>query len=278
MYHRVANVACDPWGLCVAPEYFAEHMEVLRKHATVLCLQDLSRMLGEGTLPRRAVAVTFDDGYADNLDQAKPLLEHYGIPATFFLTVGYLGSQQEYWWDALEQVISANDRSTWEQRYYAVWEQLYPLPEIDKRKSLEALYERLGLERVVRPTHRILSKEEALNLAAGKLIEIGAHTMMHPVLGLMPETVQREEIFGSKTYLEELLDRPVQSFSYPHGHYTPATVSLVREAGFRCACTTAQTVLHPSTNGFELPRVQVPSVDGDAFARQLQAWMKVCQG
>jgi peptidoglycan/xylan/chitin deacetylase (PgdA/CDA1 family) len=105
MYHRVAEETLDPWDLCVTPQFFAEHMEVLRRYAHPARLQDLSRALQTGQVPQRAIAVTFDDGYADNLYQAKPILQRFAIPATVFLVSGQIGSDQMSWWDELAQLL-----------------------------------------------------------------------------------------------------------------------------------------------------------------------------
>jgi peptidoglycan/xylan/chitin deacetylase (PgdA/CDA1 family) len=105
MYHRVAEADQDPWGLCVTPQYFAEQLEVLKTEAHPMSLRQMTQAYQSGRLPRRAVAITFDDGYADNLYQAKPLLEHYGLPATFFISTGYLGKEREFWWDELEGLL-----------------------------------------------------------------------------------------------------------------------------------------------------------------------------
>ena len=105
MYHRVAEPPSDPWALAVEPRRFAEHLEVLRQHARPMRLRQLSRALLEGDLPDRSVIVTFDDGYVDNLHNAKPLLEHYDIPATVFLTTGYIGHEREFWWDELDRLL-----------------------------------------------------------------------------------------------------------------------------------------------------------------------------
>ena len=106
MYHRVAEEASDPWSLCVAPEHFAGHLQVLRKFARPVKLQDVVHSLSNGREPAPwSVTVTFDDGYSDNLYCAKPLLERYDVPATVFLATGYLGSDREYWWDALERLF-----------------------------------------------------------------------------------------------------------------------------------------------------------------------------
>jgi peptidoglycan/xylan/chitin deacetylase (PgdA/CDA1 family) len=105
MYHRVADVDLDQWGLCVTPRHFAEHLEVLQKSVRVLSLRQLTQELEEGKHVHRSVALTFDDGYADNLLNAKPILEQYDIPATVFVANGYVEQVREYWWDELERLF-----------------------------------------------------------------------------------------------------------------------------------------------------------------------------
>jgi peptidoglycan/xylan/chitin deacetylase (PgdA/CDA1 family) len=105
MYHRVADVDLDQWGLCVTPQHFAEHLEVLQKSVRVLSLRQLTQELEEGKPIHRSVALTFDDGYADNLLNAKPSLEKYNIPATVFVANGYVEKVREYWWDELERIF-----------------------------------------------------------------------------------------------------------------------------------------------------------------------------
>lgn len=105
LYHRVADVTCDPWRLCVTPAHFAEHCEVLARRRLVRPLPALLSSLANGRLPRRAVAITFDDGYADNLEQARPRLARHGLPATVFVTAGAIGATREFWWDELEQTL-----------------------------------------------------------------------------------------------------------------------------------------------------------------------------
>jgi peptidoglycan/xylan/chitin deacetylase (PgdA/CDA1 family) len=102
LYHRVAEMGSDPWALCVSPCHFAEHLEVLQKLGCTVRLQQLNQTLQSGKRPERQVAITFDDGYADNLHLGKPLLESYEIPATIFLATGYMVQEREFWWGRIK--------------------------------------------------------------------------------------------------------------------------------------------------------------------------------
>jgi peptidoglycan/xylan/chitin deacetylase (PgdA/CDA1 family) len=105
MYHRVTETDSDPWSLCVSPQHFAEHLEVLKQSSRPLKLEQMTQEMQERKPLSRSVAITFDDGYADNLHQAKPVLERYAIPATIFLAAGYLGQEKEFWWDELDRLF-----------------------------------------------------------------------------------------------------------------------------------------------------------------------------
>jgi peptidoglycan/xylan/chitin deacetylase (PgdA/CDA1 family) len=106
MYHRIADAGPepDPWRLSVSPAHFAEHLEVLRREAMPVPLREVTSGR-RSTGRRRAVAVTFDDGYADNLQEAAPLLRRYEVPATIFVATGALGDASSFWWDELADVL-----------------------------------------------------------------------------------------------------------------------------------------------------------------------------
>lgn len=101
MYHRIAAAEFDPWHLCVSPENFAQHLERLGQTYEFIRLSEVPTCQ---SLEKKA-AITFDDGYLDNLLAAKPILEQYSIPATVFVTTGYIGKGKEFWWDQLEQLF-----------------------------------------------------------------------------------------------------------------------------------------------------------------------------
>ena len=105
MYHRIADSSSDPWQLCVSPEHFAEQLDVLRRHARVVPVAEIATDGDRRGSVRPRVALTFDDGYADNVSVAQPLLERQEIPATIFVTTGYVDADREFWWDELERVL-----------------------------------------------------------------------------------------------------------------------------------------------------------------------------
>lgn len=104
IYHRITELQSDPWALAVSPSNFAEHLDVLRRSCHVVPLRELA-CTRRGRLPRRSVAISFDDGYADNLYNAKPLLERSDLPATAFIPTGAIGSTTEFWWDELDRLL-----------------------------------------------------------------------------------------------------------------------------------------------------------------------------
>src|SRR5262245_17301833 len=104
LYHRVSLRSLDPWGLSVTPNNFGEQLEVLQNYRC-LSIQQLERAIAVNKLPRRAIVLTFDDGYADNFFNAKPLLERNDIAATVFVASGYLNHSRGFWWDDLEAIF-----------------------------------------------------------------------------------------------------------------------------------------------------------------------------
>jgi peptidoglycan/xylan/chitin deacetylase (PgdA/CDA1 family) len=235
-YHGVCadEVAKDPWvpSEFVTKTAFDEQMRYLSRNATVLPLQEAHRLLREGSLPPRSVCVTFDDGYANNLKFAYPILQKYGIPATIFLSTAYIetgdffpflkfrfvrkrvGTAEllpEYKSNPLDLVMQALD-PWWSQ----VKEELGPL-ERD----------------VLRP----LTLEE-LQRMDSQLIEFGAHGHTHCILGNESETRRVAEIRTSVRKIGEWANHPVKSFSYPNGmrgDYGELDKQILREENIEVA-------------------------------------------
>ncbi len=275
LYHRIAEVDNDVWGLCVSPGNFREHLEVLRRHRTVRL--DQLRPGGSWGGGGLTCALTFDDGYADNLHEARRALQASGIPATFFIATGYVGAEREFWWDELERLVYSpmRDISPEERKenYLELYQRLQPLDDEFRSHVLDGMRPLLDAP-APRLSHRALTEQELTELADGELFEIGAHTVTHPLLAAQSEEVQFAEILESKAWLESRLDRPVNSFSYPYGgsgHYNAATLRAVRAAGFARACTTTPRDFSRDTPFLEIGRINIPNVGGEEFEKLLFA-------
>lgn len=297
-YHRVAEATRDAYEVCVTPKHFAEQMEALSKFAQPIRLSELVQCLKTGSVPPKTVAVTFDDGYADNLYEAKPVLEKYAVSATVFVCTGYAG--KEFWWDELDRLVMSSGLALGALRLEVgeksfAWDQPEVSPEAgleSRRKFRHALYHfllELDVEEqnqamdIIRSwsgissaemTARTMTHEELAQLTKDGLIEIGAHTRHHPMLPRLAVERQREEIVTNKQELEEILGRRVDGFAYPNGRATDDAKQIVREAGFAYACTSLHDVVRPASDLHALTRFWQRDVDGEIFLRGLRLWMK----
>jgi len=286
LYHRIARIDPDPWGLCVTPEHFAEHLDVLRAWRRIR-LDEIGPSRRSTCGGGLSVAITFDDGYADNLHEAAPFLMRSDTPATFFLATGYIGGEREFWWDELERIVfqpAANrgpcqvscgslkllydpdaPRSA---EYFALYDMLQPLDHDRRRCILDQLLEWNSLDARGRESHRSLTADELLRLSSEGLFEIGAHTVSHPLLAAQSLKAQYEELAASKAFLENAIGTPVTSFSYPYGgssHYTVDSVRAVAANQFKRACSTSAHPVNGKDSPYELPRFNVTDMGGEQF-------------
>jgi peptidoglycan/xylan/chitin deacetylase (PgdA/CDA1 family) len=125
------------------------------------------------------------------------------------------------------------------------------------------------VEATVRPSHRAMQDDEIARLAAGGVVEVGAHTHTHPNLAAQTPAVQEEEIVRSKARVEEILGKSVDAFAYPFGLHTAETVRAVREAGFTRACACLGHAVRHGSESLRLTRADLGDCDGDRFARRL---------
>jgi len=156
--------------------------------------------------------------------------------------------------------------------FIRIWQRLLELSEPERREALDAIRAWAGMSSALRHKDRALRKDEVNALGEGNLIELGAHTVTHASLRLLSNSQQMEEISGSKAQLENIISRPVTSFSYPHGEYSHETTQLVRRAGFHSASTTNFQCVLPGRDPFQLPRFQVNDWSGEEFLRRLARW------
>src|SRR5262249_18176322 len=152
---------------------------------------------------------------------------------------------------------------------------LKTMPEDERAARLDTLRNWAGLGADGREQYRCLSENNIRELARGGRMELGSHTVTHPVLSALTEETQRREIENSKRWLDNITGRGVHGFAYPHGSpdtYTPRTVELVGEAGYSFACVAHPGLIDISVNRFKLPRIEVRDLSKDRFARCLRDW------
>jgi peptidoglycan/xylan/chitin deacetylase (PgdA/CDA1 family) len=304
-------------------------------------------------IPPRSVAVTFDDGYSDNLHAAAGWLAVSEVPATVFVTTGVSYRCREFWWDELERVLLAqqslpaalnltiagqrlhwrlesdecermgqtaarpvgnrvrsrgspdmdpgpallvaeqtgnrtnNETEPWnvlETRrptrrqavYLELCSRIRPLSASERDAIMSALRSWAGVDDFPRATHQRLTDCELRVLAGQPNIEIGAHTVTHPVLSTLNNEDQKREIVGSRTRLSEITGQPIVGFSYPYGQrrdYSLQSVAIVRECGFAYACSNFPGYVTSQSDLFQMPRYVIRDWRADEFAARLEGWL-----
>jgi peptidoglycan/xylan/chitin deacetylase (PgdA/CDA1 family) len=234
------------------------------------------------------VAVTFDDGYRDNLEVAKPLLERHGVPATVFVASGYVEDRREFWWDELARLLRAPDLAgradaivcggvsiAAAEAYARLGPILRAAPLAQRETWLAALRAWAGEppEGAQRADHLAVDRE-GLRALDGGAVEVGAHTVHHLSLAAQPSDVQEREIADGVRSLSDWLGRPVRTFAYPYG--TPGTDvdrttrRAARRAGVRLAAVNHPALAHAATSRMALPRHLVRDWSGHELERWLQ--------
>lgn len=278
LFHRVAQAVGDFHGIAVPPAEFRAQMELLRRSCNVLPLEELvARARGEA-LPPRALALSFDDGYADNLVHASPVLVELGLPATFFVTGEGLLSPHEFWWDVLERTLlsdcpaeaSLELRLRGERRRFPVATReeraachaaLYPslvgAPPEERDAVVATLLAWSGQTLATEPDRRPVSADELRRLAARAGHSIGAHGAHHRALPELDAGEKASELGEGRARLEQALGRPVRVLAYPFGAFDDASVDAAQAAGFELALTCEESVVGPGTHPLKVGRFEV---------------------
>lgn len=300
LYHRITSLRNDPHRIAVQPDRFAAHLEHLRKNFTILTLREMVERIRTSHSVQNCVAITFDDGYADNLHEALPILENFQVPATIFVTAGMVGSPREFWWDELDQILRTGRKTgtrldlniggrpysleigpgeSFLKFYPEVHRLLKYLPSKEREQALDELSTWRQIKRdAPGETHRILDETGLRALARSSMVEIGSHTLSHPVLSTEPDNRQWTEIRESRTILEQITGGEVLSFSYPFGQrsdFGVNTVRMVQEAGYACGITNIQGQVDDKTNLYQVPRRIIRNWEPDEFRKQLAGFLAI---
>ncbi len=266
-HHRVYAEGERPlYRLGVSAPVLEAQLALLARHglAPLTVSEGLARLAdGRG----RWVAMSFDDGYADNVQRALPLLERHGARATFYLTAGLMEERRAPWWDELTHVLEATRVERWDGGLASGTRALDPRS--DRRALLTALLPRLRarperqrevLDRLRRELAvdtpapcELATWEEAARLRDARM-EIGAHTLAHPFLGTLTYEEQVAEIDGSRALIERRLGVRPAGLAYPVGDYNGDTLAACRDLGLTHAVTTRRGDVAAGALPFELRR------------------------
>ena len=286
-YHRIGDPASSPYYAPVAsatPEALEDELRALKRTHRIVGGEDLPGLAASGFRVGGPTAlVTFDDGYRDNAEAALPVLTRLGVPATFFLTTGFLDDPGLPWWDHVAYVVNATAtprlRLDWPEPV-AIDLAATPRPEAiasviklyldhhvdDDRRFLAGLEDRAGVH-VDGPAlgrSLFMSWDQARALADAGMT-VGSHASTHRNLARLPEGEQRSELAGSRRALESRIGRPVDLLAYPYGWpgtFDARTKHLAREAGYRAAFSSLEGYNRPGrTEPFAVRRLGVGIAD-----------------
>ena len=265
---------------------------------------ELIEHLQRKAVPDDAIAVTFDDGYEDNLLAAKPVLARYEVPATVFIATGYTDRREMFWWDELATMILESPRSQshlvmcdgetihldwreleradlsgcwrgWQEpmtsrqrSYLAIWRKMKYAGSEERTAALADLRSKLGAgkDSLAFP----LTTSQIKLLLADDWISLGAHTVTHPALTGLSEPDCLREMQESGDTCRALSGKAVEGFAYPYGDADEAVRVAAAAAGFSWACSTESTFVDGSdVNTYGVPRLAVPNVPARMFSRML---------
>lgn len=271
-YHRVLAERDLLFPGEVTIDIFDAQMRRLKAAFNVLPLFEAVERLKKGTLPARAVCITFDDGYADNATIALPILQRHGLTATFFIATAYLNGGRMFNDTVIEAIrlaradkldldelgLGQHDLLGYKARARAislVLSFVKYLPLDEREETVGRLCELAQCGTL--PGNLMMTTAQLQSLYRAGM-EIGAHTARHPILASLNTAAVKQEIMAGKQFLEEVISAPIRLFAYPNGKpgvdYLPEQAAIVRELGFVAAVSTQNGAASQFSDPFQLPR------------------------
>lgn len=270
MYHRIH--AERAW-LNVSPENFLLQMRLVKALFTPISLSELVSCLRSGRpIPPRAVVITFDDGYRDNYEKAFPVLRRLGIPATFFVTTGLIESRRHFWWDQVR--LGLKQGTELQEAWPEMRGELAGLPRHQLVERVTALLKQMPHDqarRILKTICHPVDPAEPETMTWRQLremvqagMEVGSHTVSHPILAQQTREEAEWEIRHSKAILEQQLGCPVEHFAYPNGRpcdFSPEHPGILEQSGYLSACTTVNRFVERTSALYGLERIAVSGYD-----------------
>jgi len=287
IFHRVLREPDPLFPAELHAARFERLMRTVSRLFQVIPLDQAVHQLGVGSLPSRAVAISFDDGYADNHDVALPILRQLGLSATVFVSTGFLDGGR-MWNDSVIECVRRTTMPNLDISEFG-FGRLPAVTAEDRRRVIDLLLPVLKYrspverEQMLRRVHQLtgnpelprdfmMSKEQVRALHRAGM-GVGAHTVRHPILCTLSEAEAQAELVESREQLQSMLDAPVPLFAYPNGRpgkdYDERHVKMARAAGFTAAVSTQPGVARTGVDLFQLPRYTPWDVSNVRWAARL---------
>ncbi len=270
IYHRVLAQPDPLFPSEVDAARFDQQLGFLKQCFNIIPLSEAVHGLRNGSLPPRAACITFDDGYADNAEIALPILHRHGVAATFFVATGFLNGGRMWNDTVIELIRRAPDRidlgslrlgqfaldsfASRRQAIGALLDALKYLPLVARQEQVDAM---AAVLKLTPPENPMMSSEQVRQLHRAGM-EIGGHTVNHPIIARMEGAGARAEIADGKAALEQIIGAPVRLFAYPNGKpgqdYLSEHVKMVESLGFDAAVCTSWGAASRGSDLFQLPR------------------------
>lgn len=287
-YHSIcdtdpAEYKFDDGAVSATTDSFREQMKFVSRHFQVLSFQQLFEFeRAYGTWPDRALIITFDDGYKDNFTIAWPILKELGLTATFFLATGHIGQAELFWWDEIAYLLKHTHKQSFsltdmqpsfplnnlvsrQEAIEKVLAYVKRIPDEERRKFIVSLRNELETEvpsEIAAGMH--MNWDEVRELADGGM-EIGSHTITHPILSRVSPDRLKAEIADSRLKIEKETGKEVISFAYPAGQkgmFNQAAYDVVVQSGYQYAAAFDEGIpCQAMSDPFALPRIHVERDD-----------------
>ncbi len=289
LYHKVRRPE-DLFEAAISPENFENQMRFLSEKFHVVSIKEVLEAKERRQIPKKPLAaITFDDGYRDNLQVAYPILKRYALPATFFLATGSIGNKEPMWTSRVEAMFKDAPNSKLilqtlspprdfelagdHERLKACYEiknEMKRVPESQRLLILEELERKTSFASSnYRETEsEMLSWEEVRQLAQDPLVEIGSHSVSHRMFANLSLEELRSELAESKKKIEAEIEREVHFLSYPGNSYNRDVERCAKEAGYKAAFVVNQSFSSFDEDPFSLKRVHVE--DGPLYVFQAE--------
>jgi peptidoglycan/xylan/chitin deacetylase (PgdA/CDA1 family) len=288
LYHRVSDETYDPQQLCVSPDNFHDQLKGLKRKGIFITIDEFTdHLVRKKRFPRSCHLITFDDGYADNLHNAIPVLETLGLQAVFYVSTANINTGNLFWWDQLDlafknpdsnieifrKLMSGFGFSTPQELYSYYIRHCKLSSSVQERDELMNQLPAITAGSAILDRYRCLTNNELKTLADSKSAVMGAHTINHLSLAELDYNGQKLEISGSIRFLENLLNKKIEHFSFPYGeksHFNDNTVAVCRELGLKSAAANYYQYATNKDDIHAFPRLVIRNDSFPELKRKLQ--------